>query len=217
MISKILNDASSSYLISKPGKNAHIVIGVPHHAPFGNPKLPTLNKRPADENAGYLGFKLAELLQCSYVIACNYSFDVNKFWTSDYSRIIKQWQPEILIEIHGHGGNSSYYDIEISTGRSERENISKTLAENLIKANSNNDNLTQFTISGNFNKIFFQATMSKTINTDKWLALHIELPLQLREPSSQSNNTPSELGYTFCENLADSIKRTLNLCNIKMK
>jgi len=217
MMNSILNDPNKSYLISQSGKNNHVVIGVPHHAPFGNPFLPTPVKRPADENAGFMGLEIARLLECSYVIACNYSFDVNKYWTSDYSRRIKQWQPEILIEIHGHSGTSSYFDIEISPGNMAGNHLSQSLSNNLIKAVSGDEKLSQMTISGNFPEIYFQATMTKTINTDKWLALHIELPLLIRRPEPGNGNGISELARTFCGKLADSLTETLRSSNIELK
>ncbi|MFC1887713.1 hypothetical protein ACFLYK_02785 [Candidatus Cloacimonadota bacterium] len=213
----ILNDATTTYLISKQGINDHIVVGVPHHAPFGNNLLPTPNKRPADENVGYLGVELARTLQCSYIVACNYSFDVNKFWTSDYSRTIKNWQPQILIEVHGHGGGNALFDVEITTGGPERNALSKHLAKQLIDINSTNKDLAEITISGNFPDIWFQATKTKTINTNKWQSLHIELPLQIRRPSADSGNKPSELGYKFCENLAEALKQTFSANNIELK
>lgn len=214
MIQKILNDPTSAYLISKTGKNKHIVIGVPHHAPFGYPLLPTAIPRPADENAGYLGLELARQLECSYVIACNYSFDVNKFWTSDYSRIIKNWQPRILIEIHGHGGNSAFYDVEISAGGLQRNEISKYLAHQLLESVSEHETLSELSISGDFPEIYFQATMTKTINTDKWIALHIELPLEIRRPAPGSNKKPSPLGYEFISKLAAALRQTMQTYKI---
>ncbi len=217
MIQQILNDPAASYLVAEQGKNKHIIIGVPHHAPFGNPRLPTVDARPADENAGYLGLEIARLLECSCVIACNYSFDVNKYWTSDYSRIIKQWQPQILIEIHGHGGNSAFYDIEITTGGLERNDLSKFLAHNLMLAVSDHAELSELSISGDFPEIYFQASMTKTINTSRWQALHIELPIQIRKPAAGQDNNPSPLAYEFCSKLTVALRKTLQSYNIEIK
>lgn len=217
MIQQVLNDLDTSYLISEVGKNGHIVIGVPHHAPFGNPDLPTAKPRPADENAGYLGWHLARQLECSFIIATNYTFDVNKYWTSDYSRIIKKWQPQVLIEIHGHGGNSAFYDVEISAGDLKRNEIPKYLAHQLIRSVSDHTELSELSISGDFPEIYFQATLSKTINTDRWLALHIELPLEIRRPASGAKDKPSALGYEFTDKLAEALRKTLQTYNIELR
>jgi hypothetical protein len=211
---ELLNDPLTTSLISRSGKNNRIVVGVPHHAPLGTHKLPTLNKRSADENAGLVGIKLAEILDCSFIIACNYSFDVNKFRSSDYFRIIKQWQPQILIEIHGHGNCNAKYDIEISSGNIERNYLAQSLAENLIGLNSVYPDLAKYSISGDFKKIYFQATASKTINTDEWLSLHIELPLTLRKPCSGTDKTTNNLSDLFCNNLAESLKKTFKPENL---
>jgi len=215
-MNELLNDPVTTCLISRSGKNNRIVVGVPHHAPLGTHKLPTLDKRSADENAGFIGLKLAEILKCSFVIACNYSFDVNKFRSSDYFRIIKQWQPQYLIEIHGHGNCNANYDIEISSGNITRNHLAQSLAENLINLNSIHPDLAKYSISGDFKKIYFQATASKTINTDEWLSLHVELPLTLRKFCSATDEATDNLSDLFCENLAESLKKTFESNNLNL-
>ena len=144
----------------------------------------------------------SKLLNCSVVIACNYFIDCNKCDDSDYFKIISKWNPKILIEIHGHGGISSEYDIEISSGRKENDKSSIRLAECIKSKTDEISKLKKYSISGDYDKIHFKARDSKTITTDKWIAFHIELPKTLR-----SNEIEFKIFY---EILSSAIKDILN-------
>jgi hypothetical protein len=196
-IETILDDPTTSMLIIVPGKNADIVIGVPHHAPSGVSELPCEQHRDADENAGLLGYYLSRLLDCKCVIACNYILDSNKDKSTDYFKIIHYSKPKLLIEIHGHGGVSANYDIEISSGSKKRNTWSTELADNLRRNIARISGLENYTVSGDYDKIYFKASKSITIVEEAWISFHIELPKSIREFRSR---------YTlFCETLAESL------------
>ncbi len=135
----------------------------------------------------------------------NYIGTLPKTKESDYFKKIIEWNPKILIEIHDHGGNKAKYDIEISSGMKERNKWSKEMAEKLVAKLSNSEELKRYSISGDFNEIFFQASKAETINTKKWLPFHIELPKSLRISKSQY--------IVFCEKLAEAIKEIYNSYN----
>jgi hypothetical protein len=61
--------------------------------------------------------------------------------------------------------------------------------------------LQQYTICGDYEKIFFKASRSATITSDKWIPFHIELPKSLRAQRSQY--------YPFCELLAKTVLEIL--------
>jgi hypothetical protein len=111
-----------------------MVVAVPHHAPAGKDTLPCLEHQEADENAGFLGWDLAERLGCSCIIACNYPVDSNKYFRSDYAMQIAAWNPKVLVEIHGHNGKKARSNIEISSGGGENAGFAKALAGKLAAA-----------------------------------------------------------------------------------
>jgi len=170
----LLNDRIS-VLLSKEGKNNDICIGVPHHAPLGKKILPCPTHKDSDENAGLIGLKISKQLDCSYVIACNYYIDSNKCMYSDYSRRIVSYNPRLLVEIHGHGGKNSNFDIEISCGNKEKNDKSKLFAEILSSYYE------KHSICGDFDRIRFTASKTPTINTEKWLGIHIEILKEIRK------------------------------------
>lgn len=186
-IEMLLNDPVNSYLIYIPGKNTDVMIGVPHHAPLGVQRLPCESHPTSDENTGFIGYRLAQMLNCPCLIAGNYFIDPNKYKSSDYFKRIEAINPKYLIEIHGHAGLSAHFDIEISSGSLDKSVLSQKFAEQLKSAFSNHPALQNYTISGDFNQIHFRATKSLTINTDQWTALHIELPQTLRADQRQYN------------------------------
>jgi len=141
-------------------------------------------------------------LNCCSVIACNYFIDPNKSTETDYYKKIKSWNPRFLIEIHGHGSRSANYDIEISSGKADRNNWSKKLAEKLRIQMALTTSLQKYKISGDFNKIYFKATKTATINTDEWIPFHIELPKSIRAKKSKY--------ILFCETLAENIEEILS-------
>ncbi len=200
-IETVLNDTKNSFLIFTSGETTDVVIAVPHHAPLGVTELPCKEHPEADENAGFLGYYLSRLLNCHSIIACNYFLDPNKDKESDYCKKILSLKPKILVEIHGHSGRSAKFDIEISSGNLERDFWSKEMAERLRTILSDSHPLQNYSLSGDFNKIFFKATNSFTITTNEWVAFHIELPKTIRESKNEYE--------LFCKSLAETIKGLL--------
>jgi len=205
-INQILSNPADMQLITTSRKR-EIVIAVPHHAPGGTTRLPCPEHPVSDENAGYLGHYIAEKLNASSVIACNYIFDPNKDLSSDYSRRIIEWSPQLLVEIHGHGGGKANYEIEVSAGHAAGNRWSIPFAESVAAGLNGLTELSPVTISGNFEDIFFQATRSRTISTDRWLALHIELPGKLRIHPGTNPSQPPDIAWPFCDILVESIRR----------
>lgn len=200
-VDEILSENKSSILLIEKREHNHIVVGVPHHAPAGKSRLPCPSHLDSDENAGFLGRYLAERLNCCSIIACNYPFDVNKCLCSDYTKQILRWGPQILIEIHGHGGKSNNFDIEISSGSEDKEKHSMDLAERLLVELSKIEALRNLKIGGKFQEIYFKAKETATITDARWLAYHIELPAVLRKPEGAMVGIPSPLGFQFCDAL----------------
>jgi len=197
----VLQDPDSTVLLIERRKTSDIVIGVPHHAPLGKETLPCPNHNNSDENAGTLGRYLATLLDCHSVIACNYFLDPNKAEDTDYFRILKEWMPIMHVEIHGHGGKSAEFDIEISSGSENMTVWSEDLSERLAKQIAEVPSLRHYSISGKFTEIVLKATKSRTITSNKWLAIHLELPKSLRASKSQY--------ICFCEALATALLEIL--------
>ena len=202
----MLESTSTSLLIIEERKSKDIVIGVPHHAPAGIDNLPCPEHRDSDENAGFLGRYVAEKLDCCSIIACNYRIDVNKYLRSDYTMQIAQWNPKVLVEIHGHSGKKAKNDIEISCGNSEKDKHSKKLAEKLSNRFSQNHGFSDITVCGEFDKIYFKANDSITIKDGRWIPFHIELPAKLRKPTDGNTGKPSAFAYTFCDYLVESLR-----------
>jgi hypothetical protein len=193
-IESLLDDPNNSHLLFTSGESKKIVIGVPHHAPLGISKLPCKDHPDADENTGFLGYYVSRLINCPSIIACNYFLDPNKDKETDYCKKILSMKPKLLIEIHGHGGHKAKFDIEISSGSLENDLWSKELAERLRASLSGIPALQGYTLSGDFNEIYFQAKNSFSITTKEWIAFHIELPISIRQSKSQY--------IPFCELLA---------------
>jgi hypothetical protein len=201
----ILETAETSVLIIEVRPRSDIVIGVPHHAPAGQVTLPCCQHRDADENAGFLGRYLAEKLGCCSVIACNYTVDVNKCLRTDYSMQIAAWNPEQLVEIHGHGGTKAFSNIEISSGCAHKDEYSKHLAEKVRTAFESDPDLRTLTVCGEYDKLCFKAKQAVTISDTRWLSYHIELPPQLRKPPGATYGKPPEIAYRFCDILAQAL------------
>jgi hypothetical protein len=202
----MLESTEPSLLIIEERKRKDIVVGVPHHAPAGIPTLPCLEHPDADENAGFIGRNLAERLNCCSIIACNYTSDVNKYLRSDYTMQIACWKPQVLIEIHGHGGKAAIFDIEISSGSSNNDKFSTVLAEKLLTFFAPIADLKKFSVSGEYDKINFKAKKALTITDGNWLPYHIELPAKIRMPENRKTGKPAEIGYKFCELLANAVQ-----------
>lgn len=197
----ILECQDKSILLVEERALKEIVVAVPHHAPLGVANLPCSEHGNADENAGLLGLYTAQLLNCCSIIACNYFSDSNKNEGSDYFRKLLEWTPKILVEIHGHGGKKAKYDVEISSGSSKRSQWSSELASRLSAQMEHSATLQRYTICGDYGKIYFKASDSKTITSDRWIPFHIELPKTLRAQRSHY--------HPFCELLVESLREIL--------
>jgi hypothetical protein len=204
-IDQLLNVNDHSILLIRERQRKDIVVGVPHHAPAGFPKLPCPDHPDSDENAGFLGNYLSEKINCCNVIACNYTFDSNKCLRSDYSMQISKWMPKILIEIHGHSGNKTKNDIEISSGSIVNNHYSMDFAEKILSRCSIVGELKDISICGDFNKLKYRASNTATVTDNRWLAYHIELSPKFRINSDKSNYKPPFLGYKFCDVLFETL------------
>lgn len=200
-IPAILDSPDISLLLVTVGESNDIIIGVPHHSPLGVTELPCDEHKDADENAGFLGYYIARLLNCPCIIACNYFIDSNKSLESDYFKKINSLKPKMLVEIHGHGGKSAKFDIEISSGAQENNFWSIELSNRLKKKLKSLPLLQEYSISGDFQSIYFQATKTASITSSKWIAFHIELPRSIRKSKSKAS--------LFCESLADVLAELL--------
>jgi hypothetical protein len=176
-------------LISEKRQNTKIVIASPHHAPGGITQLPCTEHSDSDENAGIIARKIAEKINASSIIACNYHIDSNKSLKTDYSIQITKWNPDYLIEIHGHSGTKTNPKnvIEISAGSEERNELSIGFADKLMDKLKLINEFKNIPVNGDFTNIFFKAKNTATITYTKWKALHIELPPILRK---EGNNLP---------------------------
>lgn len=197
-----LSDKFNPLLLTEIVSGSRIVVGVPHHAPRGISRM--LCDRNADENAGYLGSYLAQELNCSCIIASRYFFDPNKEESTDYFRFIENLNPDLVIEIHGHGSRKANFDIEISSGPHDPE-YAKEFAENLASLTGKDDQLADFPISGDYQKIYFTAQFSKTVTDKRWHTLHIELPRKIRIDLDSS--FPPEKGFNLMKLISQVIAR----------
>lgn len=202
-IENLLNRSDVSVLISRRGRYPAIAVGVPHHAPSGVFHLMTSPPRPSDENTGHLGLLLSQILDSSLIIASNYHFDVNKTLESDYTRTLQSLSPKLLVELHGHNNRKSHFDIEISCGSAADSRLSQEFSLALANACLDHNSLKNYSISGDFNKIYFQATQSITISSMPWTSFHIELPPSLRYKPGKTAIPQS--GVEFCWILAGVI------------
>jgi hypothetical protein len=186
-------------LIIQERSRKDLVVGVPHYAPGGVKNLPCEDHPDSDENAGYLGDYIADQLDCCSVVAANYATDPNKSPDSDYARQIAEWAPQLLLEIHGHGGAKAAPNmIEVSCGSLERNARSMKFAEGLRESAKR----IGFEVSGDFRSIYFKASKTATIVDSRWLAFHIELPPALRVDDNNPEGKPPSVGFTFCDAIA---------------
>ena len=100
----ILSEKKRTILLIEERDRKDIVICAPHHTLKGIEYMPCPEHKDGDENTGFIAFEIAEKLNISSIIACNYRTDSNKSLQTDYSTQILKWSPNFLIEIHGHGG-----------------------------------------------------------------------------------------------------------------
>ena len=205
----MLESTEPSLLIVENRSRSDIVVGVPHHAPAGMPRLPCPEHGDSDENTGFIGRHLAGLLDCCSVIACNATIDPNKHLGSDYTLQIAAWRPRTLIEIHGHGKVRSPYDVEISCGSAEFTGASEALAAAINRRLAGDAAFADLTVCGRFSDIYFRATKTLTITDARWRAYHIELSSRLRKPDAGPAGPPTERAYRFCDVLAAALQQTL--------
>lgn len=184
---EILFNKKASILFIEERSRKEIVIGAPHHTVGGVTNMPCPEHTAGDENTGFIARQIAENLNCSSIIACNYKIDPNKSLQSDYATQIGQWKPKYLIEIHGHGGKKIKENIiEISSGSKEKEKYSIAFSKTLSKKFEQNESLKIFEVNGEFEKIYFKASKTATIIDDKWISFHIELPPKIRLNNNDS-------------------------------
>jgi len=181
VIPKELLSRTSTSLITIAGNDEgpNALVGAPHHAPAGVRRLKC--DRPADQNTGLLARQVALLGGVTAVVVTNAKTDPNKSLDSDYALAIRKHAPGVLLEIHGHGGTANNYDIEISSGSLARGRHAKRFAELLAVPLAADAELRDLTLSGDFGRIYFQATQTATMQTPEWIGLHIELPLAVRK------------------------------------
>lgn len=202
-VEDFLNERENSFLLFIPAQDSTILIAAPHHAPLGVQQLPCPNHTSSDENTGWIAYHLARMLKAPCLIAGNYFLDPNKHKSSDYYKKIEELQPKVLVEVHGHGGHSAHYDIEISCGSRAKNSLSQKMASLLTNAFSSHPFLQGLSISGDFEEIYFRATKSLTINTNEWLAFHLELPQTVRENE--------EYYLAFCSVFAKVVSKFIHL------
>ena len=205
----ILESTEPSLLIIDNRARSDIVVGVPHHAPSGEPRLPCPEHSDSDENTGFIGRYLAEQLDCCSVVACNSTIDPNKHLGSDYSMQIAAWHPRVLIEIHGHGKVRTPYDVEISCGSAEFTSNSEDLAAAVNRRLATDAAFADVSVCGRFSDLYFKATRTLTITDTRWLAYHIELSSRLRKPDSGLAGRPTDFAYRFCDHLAAALSEKL--------
>lgn len=193
----------SDYLfIAAKGNRSFITIGAPHHAVGGIKELPCHTHKDADENTGFIARRIAELLDCNYAITCNMRVDANKSLDTDYYKQLIAWETRYLIEIHGHGAkNASVKSIEISCGQTCAHHAA-SFANDLHEKLSHTD-LKGFSVSGDYSKIYFKARNTASVNDDRWLTYHIELPPALRK--DEHDRLPS-FADIFARAAVDTIK-----------
>ena len=189
-----LNDKLNPLLLTDIVSGSNIVVAVPHHAPRGITRM--LCDRNADENAGYLGCYLAQELKCSCIIASRYFFDPNKETGSDYFRFIEKLNPDLVIEIHGHGSKKANFDIEISSGPDDPD-YADDFSQKLLVKTEKVPELAELSISGDYQEIYFTAQYSKTVTDERWHTLHIELPRSLR--INPDSSLPPQIGISLME------------------
>ena len=204
-----LQSTQHDFLVVEERSRSDIVIGAPHHAPAGQPRLPCPEHSDSDENTGIIGRRLADQLDCCSVIASNATIDPNKHPDSDYARQIAAWAPRVLIEIHGHGKVRTPYDVEISCGSGGDTAHAEKLAAAIHRRISSEAAFADVTVCGRFSDIYFRATKTLTITDPRWLAYHIELSSRLRKPATGRAGPPTDWAYRFCDHLAAALKEAL--------
>jgi len=204
---EILSHKIASILLIELRHRKDIVVGAPHHTLGGVKNMPCAEHEDGDENTGFIARQIAEKMNLSSAIACNYRIDPNKNLRTDYSLQIAMWAPKYLIEIHGHGAKGGKRPdnstIEISSGKMERNEISKSFAATLKEKMQKHEPLKNYNVCGDFNQIYFTAAKTATIIDDRWVSIHIELP-----PSIRLNSTKGL--PTFTDDFVDCLIESIN-------
>ena len=210
--------SKKTILFAEKRRMTSIVIGSPHHAPGGVEKLRCKEHPEADENSGIIARRVAEKLNASSIIACNYHIDANKNLGTDYALQIAKWKSKYLIEIHGHSekkignhkhrkiGEEAKKGIEISSGSEGRNKLSKEFASVLQKKLEQNSELKTLKACGDFKKIYFTASKTATITSGNWKALHIELPPMLRKKGTKLPKNADDFINILAETIAEVCK-----------
>lgn len=209
-LNKLLNESGISYFLVQSGEQTNLVVSAIHHAPAGIPNLPCERHKVSDESVGYLALKIARSLKSSLIIASNYFLDINKpdpnvkdrKENTDYMTWLSHNRPRILVEIHGHSGKYARADVEISSGK-HRQALSVNFAQKLKKYIKRHHFKRNYSISGDYDAIYYKASEAVTINTDDWLAFHIELCPELRKDNKEVNKIAKCISSTLKEILAE--------------
>jgi hypothetical protein len=199
---------TESGLFIRERERKDIVIGAPHHTLGGVKELPCPEHIEADENTGFIAQRIAEKLNLSSIIACNATIDYNKYENSEYFLKIVEWNPNWYIEIHGHGSKKVKDSvIEISSGKKSREDIAIGFSNALNQKMKEHDELKGYKAIGSWKDIKLRATKTKTITTDRWKAIHIEIPKSLR--LDETKNLPV-IADAFIDCLVEAINEFCN-------
>jgi hypothetical protein len=87
----ILSNKTASILLIEERERKDIIICAPHHSVGGIKSLPCPEHPDSDENSGLIARQIAEYLNLSSIIACNYRIDPNKNLRTDYSIQMSVW------------------------------------------------------------------------------------------------------------------------------
>ena len=107
--------------------------------------------------------------------------DPNKSLDSGYCEAVSSYEPNILFEVHGHGGTKACFDLEVSAGSSTRAVHAATLADALSEQMIHYPVLGDLTVSADFDAIHYKARYTATMQTERWLGIHVEFPLRVRK------------------------------------
>jgi hypothetical protein len=188
-LNDLLHVRDASILLIEKRNDSRRIVAAPHHSPGGVKQLPCAEHEDSDENTGFIAREIGLALDLSSIVACNYMIDANKSLDTDYSKVIVQWRPKYLFEIHGHGAKRiTGNEIEVSCGSKSKNEHSIKFALLLKEQFSAFSSLEKFEVRGDFESLRFRATKSMTITDRRWTAFHIELPPLLR--IDERNNLP---------------------------
>ena len=122
-------------------------------------------------------------------------------------RVAGRLTEEEILEIHGHGGQSAKFDIEVSCGSAGREPLAIRFAGALARDLADDPTLSALSVSGEFARVYFRATQAATMQSPLWQGLHVELPLAVRK-RPETRGLPAE-GRRIAGYLASAMRRTL--------